>query len=231
MPGLHRRFAFLASAACIIRAVTSTSLLFHGTSVVIFPSHETPSPANSTLQAANFFCYMTDQGYFSFGWSVFPSGHGNTSHCRPDSNSYHWYEYAARESCDEDTGTCLYRTQNVPVRQPSHADPLPFPARPLNYIIRPLDVGNYEYGQMAVSYIDDGQVMVYGVGTRQILGAATQTDEDCKKAYATLEHIHELHRPKLAFELQDPCVSRSDAQEWNSITQGGSDQARLGEDL
>ena len=84
---------------------------------------------------------------------------------------------------------------------------------------------------MAVSYIDDGQVMVYGVGTRQILGAATKTDEDCKKAYATLEHIHEVHRPELAFELQDPCVSRSDAQESNSITERGSAQAPLGKDL
>ena len=84
---------------------------------------------------------------------------------------------------------------------------------------------------MAVSYIDDGQVMVYGVGTRQILGAATRTDEDCKKAYATLEYIYKVHRPKLVFELQDPCLSRRDAQESNSITEGGSDQARLGEDL
>jgi hypothetical protein len=43
-------------------------VLFHGTSVVIIPSNETSAPGNSTILAANFFCYMGEKGYFSFGW-------------------------------------------------------------------------------------------------------------------------------------------------------------------
>lgn len=49
--------------------------LFHGTTAVIMPSNETFSPAGSTILAANFFCYMTDVGYFSFGWYALFSPH------------------------------------------------------------------------------------------------------------------------------------------------------------
>ena len=45
-------------------------ILFHGTSVVLLPSNENSSPANSTVLAANFFCYLADEGYFSFGWYI-----------------------------------------------------------------------------------------------------------------------------------------------------------------
>jgi hypothetical protein len=49
-------------------ALAVEPILFHGTSVVIIPSNETSAPENSTVLAANFFCYMGDKGYFSFGW-------------------------------------------------------------------------------------------------------------------------------------------------------------------
>lgn len=63
---LRALVALAASAAALVSA--EKPVLFHGTSIVIIPSSETSSPANSTLRAANFYCYMADQGYFSFGW-------------------------------------------------------------------------------------------------------------------------------------------------------------------
>ncbi|KAL2147937.1 hypothetical protein VTI28DRAFT_3415 [Corynascus sepedonium] len=63
--------------------------LFHGTSVGIVPGDDTSSLANITVLGANFFCYMAEQGYFSFGWWVDPSISSNTSHCVPDSSRFH----------------------------------------------------------------------------------------------------------------------------------------------
>ena len=65
------RLALLATAASASTA--DQPALFHGTSVVIIPSNETSSPVNSTVRAANFFCYMAEEGYFSFGWLVLSS--------------------------------------------------------------------------------------------------------------------------------------------------------------
>ncbi|KAK4098327.1 hypothetical protein N658DRAFT_225247 [Parathielavia hyrcaniae] len=179
-------------------------VLFHGTSVIIIPSNETSSPANSTLLAANFFCYMGDQGYFSFGWWVNPTLSSNTSHCVPDSPRFHWYEFASKQSCDPEAGTCLYSTQNKAVREPHHAAPLPLPHdRKLRYVIKPVNVGNHGYGQMAVSWIDDGEVKVYGVGTRQVLsgGGDEKTRIDCRKAMHTLREVYERYGPVLPMEV------------------------------
>lgn len=67
---LLRRLRAVVALAAAASAVVSAEqpVLFHGTSIVILPTNGTSSPANSTLKAANFYCYMADQGYFSFGW-------------------------------------------------------------------------------------------------------------------------------------------------------------------
>lgn len=70
-----------------------------------------------------------------------------------------------------------------------------------------MNVGNGEYGQIAVSYIDEGELKVYGVGTRQILSGGAQTVEECGKAFRTLKGVLESHKPDLNFELIDPCVT------------------------
>ncbi|KAI0597591.1 hypothetical protein F4775DRAFT_602604 [Biscogniauxia sp. FL1348] len=215
-------FTFLASAttcwaAAVASASTPASLsvspaLFHGTSVVILPDSESPSPTKSRLSAANFFCYMTDRGYFSFGWWVPADAQGNTTHCRPDSDAFHWYEHASLSSCDAEAGTCTYLTRNVGVRRPAS----PFPDRPLEYVIRPLDLGNGRYGQMAISWIDDGDVRVYGIGTRRVLsgigmageeGSKDDSDdaESCAQALETLRRIRGEYGVKLGFKLVDIC--------------------------
>ncbi|KAK3290155.1 uncharacterized protein B0H64DRAFT_453125 [Chaetomium fimeti] len=227
--------AFAAAAATVASA--EQPVLFHGTSVVILPSNGTSSPSKSTLKAANFYCYMTDQGYFSFGWWVNPSPAANTSHCTPDSPNYHWYEFATLQGCDSGAGTCEFSTQNIAVRAPrgedgnndgydddDHKDgdedserrdpdagplPVPFPHdRKLRYVIRPVDVGNGAHGQMAVSWVDDGEVQVYGVGTREVLsgvGGEGKGGEEglaaCRKAMGTLRGVFEKYRPRLAMEV------------------------------
>ncbi|KAK0664511.1 hypothetical protein QBC41DRAFT_306511 [Cercophora samala] len=223
-PTASTSLALLAAATAAVRASSSSPpsarsqppVLFHGTSVVIIPSSETSSPANSTVRAANFFCYMAEEGYFSFGWWVTPSPQTNKTHCTPDSPRYHWYEHASKLSCDSGRGTCTYSTQNVAVRAPNRAAPVPFPERKLQYTIRPLDVGNGGYGQMAVSWIDDGGVMVYGVGTRQVLSNGEErTRGDCEKAMGTLRGVYERYKPGLAMEV-----------EWD-VCGGGGDGGRL----
>jgi hypothetical protein len=42
--------------------------IFHGTSVVILPHHNSTWPGNATFLTANFFVYATPVGYLSFGW-------------------------------------------------------------------------------------------------------------------------------------------------------------------
>jgi len=210
-------FLLAATAAAASASTAPTQqqpALFHGTSVVILPSNETSSPVNSTVRAANFFCYMAEEGYFSFGWWVTPSVGSNTSHCVPDSDRFHWYEYASKQSCDPEQGTCRYSTRNVVVRSPHHAAPIPFPERTLEYTIKPVDIGNHQFGQIAVSWIDDGGVQVYGVGTRQVLsdGAEKSIKDDCRKAIRTLRDVYEMHTPELAMKVDwDVCegVARS----------------------
>ena len=137
---------------------------------------------------------------------VIPSLTSNTSHCIPDSDRFHWYEYATKQSCDPERGTCSYSTQNVALRKPHHAAPIPFPERKLQYTIKPVNIGNHEYGQIAVSWIDDGGVQVYGVGTRQVLSGEERTRGECRKAMRTLGEVYKTHRPKLAMEVDwDVC--------------------------
>ncbi|KAI8962425.1 hypothetical protein F5Y11DRAFT_194135 [Daldinia sp. FL1419] len=201
-------YLLLLTSAAYAQAVSAS--LFHGTSVVIRPNSEAPSPANSTILAANFFCYMSNEGYFSFGWWVPASLDGDTTHCAPDSQEYHWYESAEKIYCDENAGTCQYRTQNFLVRPPGGHTEHPFPVRPLRYFIRLLDLGNGEQGRIAQSYIDDGEVQVYAVGTRQTLSSGYH-NSDCLKALQTLRKTQELYKPRLNFSIRDICGETEDS--------------------
>ncbi|EPE24599.1 hypothetical protein GLAREA_08452 [Glarea lozoyensis ATCC 20868] len=196
--------------------------LFHGTSVVIIPSNETSDPGNSTILAANFFCYMGEKGYFSFGWWIPPSLSANTSHCVPTSHTFHWYEHAHLQSCTP--SSCTYITQNYPVRIPSHAKGIPLPPNPVDYTIKALDIGNGDYGKMAVSYIDDAdtELRVYGIGTREILGG-----EKCREALGTLEWVLQRWKPDLGFELVDICGEERGFG--GSGLEGGGSQQFLGQ--
>lgn len=82
---------------------------------------------------------------------------------------------------------------------------MPVPDRPLEYVIKPLTIGNEAYGQIAVSYIDDRDLRVFGVGTRQDLTRSAETRQDCRMALSTLERISETYSPELGFQLADPC--------------------------
>ncbi|KAF1846588.1 uncharacterized protein K460DRAFT_395950 [Cucurbitaria berberidis CBS 394.84] len=201
----------LLSALPATSGIHAPPQIFHGTSVIIQPSTGATSPANSTITTANFFCYMTNQGYISFGWWVSPSLNSNTSHYKADSDAYHWYEYSKLDTCDQDAGTCTFLTQNFLVRNSADdgVDPLPFPSRPLTYVVRPLDIGNGDYGRIAQSYIDDGQLQVYAVGTRQLLSGEQVESDECRKALGTLQRVQKLYEPKLGFEIVDTCAQRS----------------------
>jgi hypothetical protein len=94
----------------------------------------------------------------------------------------------------------------------------------VDYTIKSLDVGNGDYGKMAVSYIDDEdtELQVYGIGTREILGG-----EVCKEALGTLEWAFERWKPDLGFELADVCVGERGVS--GSKLDGGGSQQFLGE--
>lgn len=51
-------------------SVTSVwaQVLFHGTSVIIAPFNGSDHPRDSSFRTANFYCYATPTGYFTFGW-------------------------------------------------------------------------------------------------------------------------------------------------------------------
>lgn len=146
------------------------------------------------------------------GYRWIPPGlNSDTSHCKADSDAYHWYEYSKKDNCDLKAGTCTFLTENFLARNSSDdgVDPVPFPSRPLPYVIRPLDIGNGDYGRIAQSYIDDSDLKVYAVGTRQLLSHEQAEIDECRKALGTLQRIQKLYNLKLSFEIMDPCAQGS----------------------
>lgn len=107
------------------------------------------------------------------------------------------------------------------MREPHKATPLPRPhTRKLRYVIKPVDIGNREYGQIAVSWIDDGGVKVYGVGTRQILSTDETTKLECQKAMRTFRDVYEKKKPDLAIEV-----------DWDLCNEGVTPPERVGPGL
>lgn len=124
--------------------------------------------------------------------------------------------------------------------------PVPFPHdRKLRYVIRPVDVGNGAHGQMAVSWVDDGEVQVYGVGTRQVLSAVgrgevgVEGDGDggggglkaCREAMRTLRGVFERYRPRLAMEVDWTLCDGVGDRRGGLVSQGGDGVGYEGEDL
>jgi len=205
-----------------------------GTSIVILPDAANPSPRNSSFLASNFFSYSSTQdGYLSYGWWL-PAGMStNTSHCRPDNDSFHWVEFAAG-SCDWAAGQCVYHITNVPRRKPKGVHPPPIPeGKAVRYVVKPLHIGNGEYGDMALSYADGEAIKAYGIGTRQILsGRGDPGDEkereQCRRVVRTVKAVVEEYKPKLGFAIQER-VCEGDAGGEDLIGELGGEQKVIGE--
>ncbi|KAI0137846.1 hypothetical protein F4776DRAFT_663420 [Hypoxylon sp. NC0597] len=201
--GYQKMLLALFTLAAATQA-TASPVLFHGTSVVILPS-ETSSLNDNTLRATEFFSYMTETGYLNFGWWVPPSSIGNCSHCRPDSDSFHWIEFAQRKSCNEETGTCLYRAQHVPVREPD-GELAPSWDKPLEYVVQPQASEKASGEEIALSYIDEDGVQFHGIGTRRKLNDEPRAAVECWKVLRTLKQTYERLDIDLRFEIGNPCV-------------------------
>lgn len=149
----------------------------------------------------------------------------NSSHCVPEATSYHWVELA-NGTCDWSSESCRYAIENHPVRDPPNGIRTPpVPALPVHYIVKPLHIGNGEYGDMALSYVDEDDIKAYGIGTRQIL-SGTGDEEDLEKCRKALEGVKRAiggFQPALPFEIGDPCD--------DGIVDGIKEQVILGEEL
>ncbi|OTA70043.1 hypothetical protein K449DRAFT_417883 [Hypoxylon sp. EC38] len=192
----------LVAATC----TTASPVLFHGTSLFILPN-ETSSLNENTTRATDFFSYMTETGYLNFGWWVPPSSIGNCSYCQPDSDSFHWIELAWRRSCNDETGTCFYRTKYTPVREPG-GELSPFWTAPLQHVIQsqPQTSEKINGEEIPLIYIDVYAIQFHGVGTRQKLSDEPRTAGECQKALRTLKQTYERLDIDLDFEIGNPCA-------------------------
>jgi hypothetical protein len=84
----------------------------------------------------------------------------------------------------------------------------------VQYTIKPLDIGNGDYGKIAVSYIDDDDsgLRVYGIGTREVLSGS-----ECQKALGTLKWSLKKWDPNLGFILEDVCGGLEDSLKVNKV--------------
>ncbi|KAI2469424.1 hypothetical protein F4781DRAFT_431308 [Annulohypoxylon bovei var. microspora] len=187
-------------------AGSSQPVIIHGTSVLTLPSNNAPSSIGSTKRAANFYSYITEKAYFSFGWWVLADGNDIASHCQPDSDSFHWLELAETKSCDEETGNCLYYVQNVPIRQPGDVELQGFSGRSLEYVIQPPALRNGDSGQVALTYIDGDGDRIHGVGTVQKLSGEKRMAKECRKALRTLKRYYEINDIDLGFDIRNICA-------------------------
>ena len=78
----------------------------------------------------------------------------------------------------------------------------------LEYVVKPLDIGNPPFGKLALSYVDMAYG-AYGVGSRQVLSDDLQTTHECESAYMTFEKIVAKYKPNLQFGMANPCVYTS----------------------
>ncbi|KAI2625602.1 hypothetical protein GGR54DRAFT_592334 [Hypoxylon sp. NC1633] len=195
---LFALFAFIAVAW----AAAHRPVIFHGTAVLVPQGNK----AASTKREAEFFSYMTDKGYFSFGWWL-PIGSGSdTSLVQPDSESFHWLELGKRKSCNPEEGTCLYRSRNIPMQRPADAELGTFLEGPLEYVLDRLDLENGGNGQLAFRYTDSNGDAVYGKGTARNLSDKERSSGECLRALRTLKHMYEIYDVDLGFEIGNPCT-------------------------
>ncbi|KAI1483053.1 hypothetical protein F4774DRAFT_367987 [Daldinia eschscholtzii] len=217
----QRLLLALLAVTATVRATpfVQPELLIHATSVVEVSS--TGAWADHPICPTDYFSYVTDKGFFSFGWwGLGGSSRGNGTHFTPDADPFHWFELGERESCDGATGTCLYSTQNVPVRFDNHAQPPPSCAPlPLKYIEQPLtSAGDDGEDRVELTYINDDGVQAQGSSTRRILSGDPRAAGMCSKALRILKQLYEQHDIDLGFEIGNPCAKEKsvDQQEEGS---------------
>lgn len=129
----------------------------------------------------------------------------DTSHYQPDSNSFHWLELAETESCDEETGNCLYRVQNISIRKPDDVDLLGFSGISVEYVIQPPISRNEETARVALTYVDGDGKRIHGIGTRQNLSGGNHTARECQGALRTLKRYYEIYDIDLGFGIRNIC--------------------------
>ncbi|KAI1806761.1 hypothetical protein F4811DRAFT_100844 [Daldinia bambusicola] len=193
-------------------------VLYHATSVV--EASNTGAWADHTICPADYFSYVTDKGFFSFGWWGLRSNRGNNgTYFAPDAEPFHWFELGERESCDRATETCLYRTQNVPVRFEKHAQPPPCAPMPLKYIEGPLGPGDKGEDRVELTYIDNDEVQAQGSSTRRKLSGDPHVAKTCNEVLRILKRLYEQHDIDLGFEIGNPCAREKDMIDQQGISE------------
>ncbi|KAI1455352.1 hypothetical protein F4805DRAFT_275984 [Annulohypoxylon moriforme] len=188
-------------------AVMSTHpAILHGTSVLTLPNNDVPSLDSDTKLATEFFSYVTEKGYFRFGWWVSADDNDNTFHRQPDSDSFHWLELAETKSCDEETGSCLYHIQHIPIRRPDDVELLGFSERSLKYLIQSPVPKSGDSTRVALTYIDGDGVRIHGAGAVQRLSSEQRMVRECQKALRTLKRYYEINDIDLGFEIRNICA-------------------------
>ncbi|KAI1649190.1 uncharacterized protein F4817DRAFT_332088 [Daldinia loculata] len=196
--------ALFTVVATVRAAPFMRPVLFHATSVVETSSNG--AWADHTICPADYFSYMTEKGFFSFGWWGLRSNRGNATYFTPDADPFHWFELGERESCDSVTGACLYSTQNVPIRFENYPQPPPCAPMPLKYIERSLGLGDGDEDRVELTYTDDDGVQAQGLSTRQKLSGDPSAAGTCHKALRILKQLYEQHDIDLGFEIGNPCA-------------------------
>ncbi|KAI1442946.1 hypothetical protein F5Y02DRAFT_395011 [Annulohypoxylon stygium] len=198
-------FALFTLLSAVWAAGSTHPVIFHGTSVFTIPSDDVSPLVSDAKRATNFFSYMTEEGYFSFGWWVSADAENDTLHYQPDSNSFHWLELAETQSCDEETGNCLYRVQNISIRKPNDVDLLGFSGISVEYVIQPPISRNKETARVALTYVDGDGTRTQGIGTRQNLSGGNHTARECQGALRTLKRYYEIYDIDLGFGIRNIC--------------------------
>jgi len=69
---MHKRTLALLATPLIagVNLVNAAGNIFQGNSIMIIPSNTSTYPGDASFTASNFYCYVADEGYLSFGWYV-----------------------------------------------------------------------------------------------------------------------------------------------------------------
>lgn len=62
------RFTSSLTGLLSLASLGHGDFLFHGSSIIIYPSAVSVHPKDSEFVGTNFFSYVTPSGYLSFGW-------------------------------------------------------------------------------------------------------------------------------------------------------------------
>ncbi|OKL62751.1 hypothetical protein UA08_01300 [Talaromyces atroroseus] len=188
--------------------------LIHGTAVVISPDYKSTNPSMSEFSTANFYSYVTPQGYFSFGWWLPAIPGADTSHCspRPEIQDIDWYEYTTTGSCNETS--CEVHAVNYML------DNLGSPLLDVDYVARFLDIAEKEeapLGQLTLSYFNQPKG-AFGVASHQMISNEQRSSGDCHDAFHTLSKLRREFDVPLNFTFENPCqIIGDEATDYHSL--------------